>query len=803
MKHDGTENTESRMHDEVRVLRQRIDSLEWELAECRRQLAATRGGAPAADTEARINVSGIEIAWDQQTGRCTFGGLPVAMMWVDTTLAGLLSGVQTMVGTERFALALQSEGRNSVDADWEVIAGHERFEDGFQAIAVIAAVAGWGRWELKELNLEEQECTFRVYDSWEGHFQRILGVNWGSNMLAGKLAGYTGRLFKTNCWAEQTCSIATGAPFDEFVVQPSHRSLEQEIENLLTTDQATRADMAVALMRVKRENEERRKMEEALRAAQAELESRVLERTEALADAIERLKGSEWRFRSIFESSPMGIYMFELDDAEQLIFRGANPAAHAIVGVDHSRFLGRTIEEAFPLLAGTEIPSRYREVCLSGRPWHTDVIDYDDSREITGSFEVYAFKTGERTIAVLFLDVTERLKTQKKTETLQAELHRSKKMEALGLLAGGVAHDLNNILSGIVGYPELMSDMLPADSPMKRHLAIMEKSGLQAAAVVQDLLTIARGAATTREVIHINELVEEYVCSPEFRELTGKYSLVEVTTTLDPDLLHIRGSSVHVRKVLMNLVVNAVESVNGKGSVNISTCNRYLDTPLSGYDSVKTGEYVVLSVVDNGPGIASDDLQQIFEPFYTKKKMGRSGTGLGLAVVWNCVKDHGGYIDISTGEGGTCFNIYLHATRDRLETNREEGNEEKQKGDGQRILVVDDEAYQRELVSDILSHCGYVPHAVPGGMEACEYVKANPVDLVILDMIMPAGLSGRKTYEKLLEIQPGLPAIIVSGYAETDDVKCTLEMGAGAYLKKPFIMSVLLQTVHRQLHPFG
>jgi PAS domain S-box-containing protein len=209
----------------------------------------------------RVQVSGINIEWRPEQGTCTFEKLPVAMMWVDSTLVGLMSGVQAMVGTERFLLALQSQGRRSVEADWEVISAFPDFRDGFKAIANIAAVAGWGRWELTHLDAGKKECRFRVTDSWEGLYQKSLGVCWGSGMLAGKLAGYCTKLFGTNCWADQMAFIARGDANDEFGVSPSIRSLEQEIENLLTTDKATRADMAVALRRLENEITERRKSE--------------------------------------------------------------------------------------------------------------------------------------------------------------------------------------------------------------------------------------------------------------------------------------------------------------------------------------------------------------------------------------------------------------------------------------------------------------------------------------------------------------------------------------------------------------
>jgi len=396
-------------------------------------------------------------------------------------------------------------------------------------------------------------------------------------------------------------------------------------------------------------------------------------------------------------------------------------------------------------------------------------------------------------------DITDSKQTAEALRESEEKLSRAKKMESLGLLAGGVAHDLNNVLSGIVSYPELILLDLPKDSKLRKPIETMQESGHRAAAIVQDLLTMARGVATTKETLNLNDIVSDYLYSPEFKKLEQFHPTVTVKTDLDTDLLNISGSHIHIRKVVMNLVSNASEAVEDGGHVTISTVNRYIDKPLRGYDDVNIGEYVVVAVSDDGSGISSDDLERIFEPFYTKKVMGRSGTGLGLAVVWNTVQDHKGYIDVTSDENGTTFELYFPITRDEISDKDLSIPIKGYKGNGETILVVDDVESQREISCKMLDTLGYKTKAVCSGEEAVEYLKDNTVDLLLLDMIMDPGIDGRETYERIIEIHPNQKAIIASGYAETDNVREVQKMGAGQYIKKPLTLEKIGLAVIEEL----
>lgn len=393
--------------------------------------------------------------------------------------------------------------------------------------------------------------------------------------------------------------------------------------------------------------------------------------------------------------------------------------------------------------------------------------------------------------AALFIlrNVTERLLKEEELKKSEEKILRLKRMESLGQLAGGVAHDLNNVLSGIVTYPELILLDLPEDSKIRKPIETMQDAGKRAAAIVNDLLTMARGVAIEKKTINLNSVLTKFFRTPEYEKITRYHPDIQIESNLASDLMNIKGAADYLNRLVMNLLSNACEAIDGSGNVIIETMNRYLDRPLKGYNDVKIGEYVVLSVSDNGPGISTDDFEQIFEPFYTKKVMGRSGTGLGLTVVWNIVQDHNGYINVITDRNATRFEIYFPITRDSILDRDIMALGEKIYGNGETILIVDDVRSQREMLSHILELLKYKTISFGSGEEAIEYLKKNSVDLIVLDMIMDPGINGRVTYEIIKKIHPEQKAIIVSGFAETEDVKETLKMGAGRFLEKPVSMT--------------
>ena len=382
---------------------------------------------------------------------------------------------------------------------------------------------------------------------------------------------------------------------------------------------------------------------------------------------------------------------------------------------------------------------------------------------------------------------------------LEHKLEQSKKMEAMGSLAAGVAHDLNNILSGLVGYPELLLLDLPADSPMRDKIETIQRSGQRAADIVQDMLMIARRGVKNRDIVNLNDAINGYLKTPEFERLSENHPCICITTELTDDLMNIKGSFVHVLKVIMNLVGNAAEAMPAGGTIWVSTRNRYLDTAIDRYERIPEGEYVMLRITDEGVGIPPEELPRIFEPFYSKKRMGHSGSGLGMTVVWNTIKDHAGYADIQSREGdGTRFDIFLPATREENDAGKHRVVLQDYTGT-ERILVVDDIQEQLDIAVRMFGKLGYQVASASGGAEAVTYMQTHAVDVLVLDMVMPPGIDGLETYQRILDVHPGQKAIIASGYAPSDRVKAMQDLGAGEYIRKPYTMEKIGLAVRREL----
>ena len=407
----------------------------------------------------------------------------------------------------------------------------------------------------------------------------------------------------------------------------------------------------------------------------------------------------------------------------------------------------------------------------------------------TLAVEISGERTGNAYRGVI-RDITRQKLRRAREQRQQDMLDRSEKLRHLGVLAGSVAHDLNNILSGIATYPEVMLLDDTLDPKVRQGLTMIKDSGRKASSVVSDLLTISRGIKADKQLLNVNTVIERFMAAAEFQKIQDTFAGVEIETVTEPELLNISGSYIHIEKAVMNLMLNAVEETAGLpgGKVVLSTANHYVD-PIGGSpeeEDLSPGEYVRLSVADNGAGIPEDCLDKIFDPFFTQKEMGRSGTGLGLTVVENAARDHNGVIRVKSGADGTRFDLFFPAIREELPKTEAPESLDEIRGSGERLLIVDDLSSQRKIAATILKNLGYTVFSVADGVAAEAFVRKNPVDLLVLDMIMAPAISGLETYRRIKKIYPRQKAIIASGHSESEDVLKAQELGAGSFVKKPY-----------------
>ncbi len=391
----------------------------------------------------------------------------------------------------------------------------------------------------------------------------------------------------------------------------------------------------------------------------------------------------------------------------------------------------------------------------------------------------------------------ERHRASRRQNELQQKLERARRMESLGALAGGVAHDLNNMLGPLVAYPELILMSLDENSPIRADVERIGKAATDAANVIQDLLTLARRGRYEMEPLDLVQTVKDYLESPSARDTRKRKPEVDLIVNLPEDPTIIMGSPTHLSKAIMNLFVNAFDAIEVSGTVTLTVSRRHITQLSSGFSRVEPGDYVMLEISDSGVGIPPENISKVFEPYYSTKTMGRSGSGLGLSVVYGIVKDHKGYYDILSDVGqGTQFQLFFPECE---ENTRETAPDLSNCNGNESILVVDDVEDQRRLAKRLLSSFGYDVYTVVSGEEALKFIQRRAVDIVVIDMVLQGDFDGLDTYRHILKLYPQQKAVIVSGFSKTERVEEMKQIGAGAYIRKPYTRRTIGKAVRDEL----
>ena len=393
-------------------------------------------------------------------------------------------------------------------------------------------------------------------------------------------------------------------------------------------------------------------------------------------------------------------------------------------------------------------------------------------------------------------DITSFILTTERNQTLEDRLSQGEKMEALGRLAGGVAHDLNNVLTGIVAYPDLLMLKMDKEDPLRKKVLAIKKSGEKAASIVDDLLSLSRRGVNKFTPVNINKVVKDVLESPEIETLQIYHSNIQFRFTEDINAPSISGAEFQISKVLVNLITNAAESMQSGGEVFISTKFESSTNKTIRFSNIPEGDYTVLSVTDEGVGISKDDQKRIFEPFFTSKTMGRSGTGLGMAVVWGAVKDHDGFIELTSKVGvGTTFDLYFPAIAGTSPTDEVVSDIKFYEGKGEKILVIDDEEIQLDIAESLLTEINYKVKVTKNIDKINSLVKGFNPDIILLDMILGDDKDGLDVYKEIIKTRPKQKVIIVSGFSENERVKEALKLGVKKYIRKPYTIEDIASNI--------
>ena len=382
-------------------------------------------------------------------------------------------------------------------------------------------------------------------------------------------------------------------------------------------------------------------------------------------------------------------------------------------------------------------------------------------------------------------DNTERLMAEKAKKELEKQLQQALRIEAIGTLAGGIAHDFNNLLTGIQGNLSLLKIRKKPDDPEYKKIVLIEDLVESGAALTKQLLGFAMGGKYEVKPCDLNEILEK---SLKMIDRTKK--AITIKKTLSTPLWTVEVDRGQIEQVLLNIYVNAAHAMPNGGVLDLETANVTLDDASAELLDISHGNYVKITISDNGMGMDDHTLARVFEPFFTTKEMGR-GTGLGLASAYGIIKNHKGSIAVSSVKGeGTTFTIHLPAsTKGKFVDERPEI--EVQKG-RETILFVDDEKSIRDIGVELLSELGYRVKAVGSGRMAVDYLKTHmwDVDLVILDMIMP-GMGGRETFEAMRNLRPDVKVLLSSGYSVNEQTAEIMDKGGEGFLQKPFSLKEL------------
>ena len=625
--------------------------------------------------------------------------------------------------------------------------------------------------KVELVELRKNRATVRLY--WD------TGMETSKHICLYNQAIYT---FIPQIWGgsritlSEKCCYFDDAPYCEYHLKWPLRNRFHEIISRFFASKSVIED---TIRELEKDKEIIEQKNDELRAINKELHERMAERRQAE----ESLRESEERLKKFMDSATDGFILFD----SELNYLEVNKSALEITGFEQKEIIGKNIVDTFPDIKETGLYAEYKKVIETGVPvLIPDMI----SHPLTGNkrIDFKAFKVGDG-LGIIFTDITER-------KNLEAQLQQAQKIESIGTLAGGIAHDLNNMLMPIMAHSEMAMMQIPDDSSLQFNLNEIFKAGERARDMVKQILAFGRQKPQERVPVKFGSILQEALklIRPSIP------TTIDIRHTVITESDTIVADSTLIHQVILNLCTNASHAMREEGGVlelTIDELNLDYLTSIQ-FDKLTPGVYLRLTVRDTGHGIEPDIIDRIFEPYFTTKDIGE-GSGMGLAVTHGIVKSHGGDIKVESETGkGTTFYVLLPKSTEEITPVIE--NEIELPGGTERILYVDDEETAVYTIKPMLENLGYEVTAMTGSVEALKMFRDNPerFDLVITDMTMP-DMTGKGLAKELMAIRPEIPVILYTGFSEQIDEYSAKEIGIKAYVMKPVIMRDLAKTVREVL----
>ncbi len=511
------------------------------------------------------------------------------------------------------------------------------------------------------------------------------------------------------------------------------------------------------------------------------------------------LRESELRFRSVVESAPEAIFI-----QTKGLFAYLNPAAAAFFGASsEAELLGDQVMDRVHPEFCDSVAERIRILNEERRPVPLQQTNYLrlDGSSIFGEVSAVPFLfKGEHGALVFMRDISLRKKAELEHEKLERQLFQAQKMESIGRLAGGVAHDLNNMLTPIIGYSEMLLEQFFRDDKRLASVQGIHSAGLRSRDLVHQLLAFSRKKSGAVTIIDLNAVIRD------FQQLLRRTirENIDIHYSLSSGTLNFRGDVGLIEQILMNLSVNAQDSMPEGGTIDIATSTAEVEAnDYPGFDGVREGTYAELRIADTGSGIDAQTIAHVFEPFFTTKAEGL-GTGLGLAIVYGIVRQHDGIVTVSSEKGrGALFTILIPLESSPLEALTEKPSASVHQKQTGSVIVVEDNEMVREFVVETLILEGYDVIEASGGEEAVKMTEEQQLcpDILLTDVVM-RGMNGRELYELMKARCAGIKVLFMSGYTHNVLIQHGVEEGE-AFIQKPFSIEALYAKLQELLEQNG